>query len=127
MAKLIGRVTEWARVELEDRLGGADLNFDGEFYLEEDDSSGYVEGVTVNGSCVNVYGRLEVFGEPAHRVATAIRIESAESIADLPEGLADEDKDMRDLARETLDRLGFETGYKKSLKEIDELLNDKEQ
>lgn len=108
MAELIGTVSDWAKRELADCFSGADLDFDGEFYLEDDGDSGYVEGVMVNGRGANVYGKLDVFGTTAHRVAMAIRIENAESIEDLPEGLSDEDEDIRDLAKEILEELGCE-------------------
>lgn len=127
MAELIGSVTEWAKSEIEDCFNGADLDFDGDFYLEEEDSSGYVEGVMVNGNGANVYGRLEVFGDTAERVAMAIRIESAKSIADLPEGLSHADDDIRDLAKTALEELGFKTGDKTPLTEINELLESDEE
>lgn len=109
MAELIGAVTEWVKVELRDCFGGANIDFEGDFYLEEDDSSGYIDGVIVNGDGANVHGRLEVFGSTAHRVAMAIRIESAISIGDLPEGLTSEEEDIRDLAKEKIDEL-LDTG-----------------
>lgn len=107
LAELIGLVTEWAKTELQECFSGIDIDIDNEFYLD-DDGSGYVEGVMVNGDGANIYGRLDVFGETAHRVAMAIRIENAESMADLPEGLTDEDDDIRDLARDRLEELGFD-------------------
>lgn len=123
MAELIGPVTEWAKSELTDCFGGIDIDFEGEFYLDEgEDSSGYVEGVMVNGQGANIYGRLDVFGDTAERVAMAIRIESAKSIRDLPEGLSSADEDIRDLAKTVLEELGFDTGGKTPLSEIAELL-----
>jgi len=105
VAELIGPVTAWAKGELEDCFSGIDIDFEGDFYLEEeeDDSSGYIEGVMVNGNGANIHGRLDVFGTTAHRVAMAIRIENAESMWDLPEGLASEEEDIRDLAKEVLE------------------------
>lgn len=108
MAELIGPVTEWAKSELEDCFNGADIDFEGDFYLE-DDSNGYAEEAMINGDGANIYGRLEVHGSTVHRVAMAIRIESAESIADLPEGLTSEDDDIRDLAHAALVRMGSDT------------------
>jgi len=102
VAELIGPITAWAKGELEDCFSGLDIDFEGDFYLEEDDSSGYMDGVMVNGNGANIYGRLEVFGSTADRVAMAIRIESAESMGDLPEGLASADEDIRDLAKVVL-------------------------
>lgn len=123
LAELIGSVTDWVKTELEECFGGADIDFDGDFYLEDDDSSGYVNGVMVNGDGANVYGRLEVFGSTAHRVAMAIRIESVKSIGDLPEGLTDEEEDIRDLAKEKLEELGFGPIDKVPPGDIAELLN----
>lgn len=108
MAELIGPVTGWAKSALEDCFNGADLDFYGDFYLEGD-SSGYAEEVTVNGRGASIHGRLDVDGDIVHRIAMAIRIESAESMADLPEGLTNEDEDMRDLAKDKLEELGFDT------------------
>lgn len=102
MAKLIGPVTAWAKGEIEDCFGGIDIDCEGDFYLEENGSGGYVENAMVHGRGANIYGQLDVFGDTAHRVAMAIRIESAKSIGDLPEGLSDEDEDIRDLAKEVL-------------------------
>lgn len=127
MAELIGTVTAWAKSEIEDRFNSIDIDFEGEFYLEEEDSSGYIEGVMVNGNGANVYGRLEVFGTTAERVAMAIRIESAKSIADLPEGLSNADEDIRDLAKTALEELGLNTGDKIPLSAIDELLEPDEE
>lgn len=122
MSEYIGPVTDWAKTELQECFGSLDIDFDGDFYL--DDDGGYVEGVLVNGDGANVYGRLDVFGETAHRVAMAIRIENAESMADLPEGLSSEDDDIRDLARERLEELGFSTGHKVPLTDLTELALD---
>lgn len=122
MAELIGTVTAWAKSEIEDCFSGIDIDLEGEFYLEEEDNSGYIKGVMVNGNGANIYGRLDVFGATAERVAMAIRIESAQSIADLPEGLSSADEDIRDLAKTSLEKLGLNTGDKTSLSEIDELL-----
>ncbi len=108
MAELIGPVSDWAKGELEDCFSGIDIDIEGDFYLEDDDS-GYVENARVHGNGANIYGRLDVFGTTAHRVAMAIRIESATSIEDLPEMLSDEDEDIRDLAKEVLEELGDET------------------
>lgn len=106
MSEYIGPVTEWAKTELQECFGDLDIDLENEFYLD-DDGSGYVEGVMVNGNGANIHGRLEVYGETAHRVAMAIRIENAESMADLPEGLSSEDDDIRDLASDRLEELGF--------------------
>ena len=105
MATLIGPVSDWAKSELEDCFSGVDLDIEGEFYLEEDDDSGYVEGVTINGQGANLYGQLDVFGSTAHRVSMAIRIENANSVEDLPEGLSSEDEDIRNLAKDRLEDL----------------------
>jgi hypothetical protein len=102
VSELVGSVTEWAKGELEDCFSGLDVDFEGDFYLEENGNGGYIEGVMVHGRGANIYGQLDVFGDTAHRVAMAIRIESAESIGDLPEGLSDEDEDIRDLAKKVL-------------------------
>jgi len=123
LAERIGPVTEWAKSELADCFGGIDIDFEGEFYLDEGGSCGYVEGVMVNGNGANVHGQLEVFGATAQRVAMAIRIESAKSIGDLPEGLSSADEDIRDLAKTVLEELGFDTSNKTPLTEIDGLLD----
>lgn len=118
LVELIGPVTDWAKSELADCFDEADLDFDGDFYLDSsidgDYVGGYVdgdyaEGVTINGRGANVFGKLYVFGATAERVAMAIRIESAESIADLPEGLSSADEDIRDLAHTALVRMGLDT------------------
>jgi len=106
LSTYIGQVTEWARIELCDCLGGVDLDVYGSFYLDED-GSGHAEDVTVNGPSASVHGTIDVFPENARRIAMAIRIDLAESAADLLEGLADEDEDIRELACGKLDDLGL--------------------
>lgn len=118
MAELIGAVTDWAKTELENCFSDLDIDIEGDFYLGENGDGGYVENVMVHGRGANVYGQLDVFGTTARRVAMAIRIESAESIEDLPEGLSDEDEDIRDLAKEVLEFLGYKEN------EEDEVLED---
>lgn len=109
MAELVGPISDWAKRELEDCFNGIDIDIEGDFYLEENGEGGYVENAMVHGHGANVHGKLDVFGTTAHRVAMAIRIENAESIEDLPEGLSDEDEDIRDLAKEVLEELGYKT------------------
>lgn len=109
MAELIGPVSDWAKSELEDCFNGIDIDIEGDFYLGENGNGGYVENAMVHGRGANVFGQLDVFGTTAHRVAMAIRIESADSIEDLPEGLSDEDEDIRGLAKEKLEELGYNT------------------
>jgi len=106
VAELIGSITPWAREELENAIGISVDFAMSSFYRDGDDY--YVDDVTVDGEDVSISGRMEVFGETGRRCELAILIESASSIDELPAGLADEDEDIRELAKDRLEELGEE-------------------
>ncbi len=106
MDKLIGPVTPWAIDELENAIG-ISIDFSmSSFYRDDEDY--YVDDITIDGDGVSISGRMDVFGETGRRCELAILIESAASIDGLPAGLADEDEDIRELAKDKLRELGEE-------------------
>jgi len=108
--KLVGFVTPWARGELEDAIG-TDIDCGSSAFYETDEGQYYVTDVTVYGSgTAHIEGTLYIDGASGERWAMAIRIESANSADELPEGLADGDEDIRELAREKLEELGESLG-----------------
>lgn len=106
MGELIGPITPWAIDELENAMGRS-IDFSmSSFYRDGEDY--YVDDATIDGEDVSMSGRMEVFGETGRRCELAILIESAGSIDELPAGLADEDEDIRELAKDKLEELGEE-------------------
>lgn len=100
---VIGPITPWALEELQNQVGSTGLDCPG--FLIRDGDSYYVDSVVFSSGDVSIEGSLTIFGETARRVALAVQIESAETVANLPAGLVDADEDIRDLAREKFEEL----------------------
>lgn len=108
MAELIGIITPWAEDELLDAMGGGSLDFGSSMFYKDEDLY-YADNVSYYGSGgAHIEGTMYVDEGAGRLCELAILIEKATSIDELPAGLADENEDIRDLAKAKLKELGEE-------------------
>lgn len=105
LTESIGHITAWVEEEIRDDLGGADLTFNSTELCKDSDGVYAIDSVIFSGFETRIEGSLFIEGNVGRRCEMAIHIESATCIADLPEGLANEDPDIRELAEDKLHEL----------------------